>query len=78
MPLRAAELEVLFTANTADIAKADKDVKSIGRRIESKPITAKVNADEKGALAGMDRVEAAAKKLVSQDTSLSGRGHLPG
>ena len=70
MPLRAAELEVLFTANTADIAKADKDVKSIGRRIESKPITAKVNADEKGALAGMDRVEAAAKKLVSQDTSL--------
>lgn len=70
MALRAAELEVLFTANTADIDKADKDVKSIGERIEKKPITAKINADEKGALAGMDRVESAAKKLVSQDTSL--------
>ncbi|WP_104084250.1 phage tail tape measure protein [Cryobacterium sp. Y11] len=68
--LRAAELEVLFTADTKQIEKADKDVQTIGRKVESKPITQKINADEKGALAGMDRVEAAAKKLVSQDTSL--------
>jgi hypothetical protein len=68
--LRAAELEVLFTANTNEVSAAEKDVKSIGERVEKKPITQKINADEKGALAGMDRVEAAAKKLVSQDTAL--------
>jgi hypothetical protein len=70
MALRAAELEVLFTADTKQVEKADKDVKSIGERIEKKPIEAKVTADGKGALASMGRVESAAKKLVSQDTSL--------
>ena len=70
MALRAAELEVLFTADTKQIEKADKDVQTIGRKIESKPIAAKVTADEKGALASMGRVEGAAKKLVSQDTAL--------
>lgn len=68
--LRVAELETLFTADTTQIEKADKDVKSIGERIEKKPITAKVDADAKGALAGMDRVEAQAKRLVSADTAL--------
>lgn len=69
MPLRAAELEVLFTANTADIDKAEKTVKTTGERIEKKPITAKVTADEKAALAGMDRVEAQAKRIVSAKTA---------
>ena len=68
--LRTAELEVLFTADTKQVEKAEKDVQTIGRKIESKPIAAKVTADEKGALASMGRVEGAAKKLVSQDTAL--------
>ncbi|MAP62386.1 MAG: hypothetical protein CMH34_01290 [Microbacterium sp.] len=66
MALRAAEVEVLITANDSDLARAEKGVKSTGERIEKKPITAKVTADEKDALAGMDRVEDAAKKLVSE------------
>lgn len=68
--LRAAELEILFTADTNQVQKAEKDVQTIGRKVESKPITQKINADEKGALASMGRVEGAAKKLVSQNTSL--------
>ena len=70
MALRAAELEILFTADTKQIEKAEKDVQTIGRKVESKPITQKVDADAKGALAGMGRVETAARKLVSQDTAL--------
>lgn len=68
--LKAAELEILYTVNTDQVGKAEKDVKASGERIEKKPITAKVDADAKGALASMDRVEATAKKLVSRDTSL--------
>jgi hypothetical protein len=68
--LRAAELEVLFTADTNQVSQAENDVQSIGRRIESNPITQTVDADETGALASMDRVVEAAKKLVSQDTAL--------
>lgn len=66
--LRAAELEVLFTAETGDIDKAEKKVKQAGEKIEKKPITAKVTADEKEALAGMDRVEKSAKRIVSAKT----------
>lgn len=66
--LRAAEIELLITANDSDLARADKNVKSTGERIEKKPIVAKVNADEKDALAGMDRVEEAAKRIVSEKT----------
>lgn len=66
--LRAAELETLFTANTDDITRADKLIKSTGDRIEKNPL--KVNADAKDALAGMDRVEQAAKKLVSSNTAI--------
>ncbi|TDX78726.1 phage-related minor tail protein [Rathayibacter sp. PhB151] len=63
MPLRAAELEVLFTANTTDIARGEKDVKTAGERIEKKPIQAKVDVDTKDALAGMARVEKAANSF---------------
>jgi hypothetical protein len=65
--LRAGELEFLFKANTQPVEKAEKDVKQIGQRIERNPAKVKVDADVKGALAGMDQVEADAKKLVSQD-----------
>lgn len=68
MPLRAAELEVLYTVNTDQVAKAEKDVKASGERIEKKPIEAKVTADNADALAGMDRVESEAKRLVSAET----------
>ena len=68
MPLRAAELEVLYTVNTDQVAKAEKDVKASGERIEKKPIEAKVTTDAKDALAGMDRVETEAKRLVSAET----------
>ncbi|NHI16868.1 phage tail tape measure protein [Microbacterium excoecariae] len=70
MALRVADLEVLFTANTADIAKAEREVKQTGEKIERKPIEQKVDADTKPALDGMDRVEAAAKRLVSHDTAV--------
>jgi phage-related minor tail protein len=63
MPLRAAELEVLFTANTTDIARGEKDVKTAGERIEKKPITAKVDVETKDALAGMASVEQAANRF---------------
>lgn len=66
MPLRAAELEVLFTANLDQVAKAEKQVKDTGKKIESNPI--KVDADAKGALASMDRVQQASKQIVSQKT----------
>ncbi|NLP82585.1 phage tail tape measure protein [Microbacterium sp. CFH 90308] len=66
--LRAAEVEVLITADDKDVARAEKNVKASGERIEKKPIVAKVNADEKDALAGMDRVETAAKRIVTAKT----------
>ncbi|EYT59449.1 phage tail tape measure protein [Microbacterium sp. UCD-TDU] len=66
MALRAAEIESLFTADLSQIAKAEKTIKDTGERIEKKPI--KVDADAKGALDGMDRVEEAAKRIVSKDT----------
>lgn len=62
------DLEVVFSANTADIADAEKFVKATATRIESTPISKKIEADEKDALAGMKRVEEAGKKLVSQKT----------
>lgn len=68
MPLRAAELEVLVTVNDQDVAKAEKNIKATGERIEKKPL--KVDADAKGALASLDRVEAEAKKIVSKPTAI--------
>lgn len=67
---RVAELEVLYTADTAQVAKAEKDVKASGERIEKKPIQQKIGADTKDAISGMDRVEEKAKRLVSRETSL--------
>ncbi|MFN3948659.1 phage tail tape measure protein [Microbacterium sp.] len=66
--LRAAELEVLFTANTEDVPRAEKVIKAAGDRIEKKPITQKVDADVKGAVAGMKQVEDAARRIVSAKT----------
>lgn len=60
MPLRANELETLFTANTAQLEKADKQVADLAKRVESKPITQKVTAETADAVAGMARVETAA------------------
>lgn len=65
---RAGEVEVLLTVDDKDVARAEKNVKSTGERIEKKPI--KPSVDPADALAGMDRVEKAAKKLVSQDTAI--------
>lgn len=62
--LVVADLEALFTANTQDIERADKQIVAIGKKVESNPI--KLGADAKGALGSMDRVEKAAKKLVSE------------
>lgn len=64
--LRAAELEVLYTANTVGVQKGEKEVKDSADRIEKKPVVKKVDADTSDAVAGMDRVEAEAKKLVSE------------
>lgn len=62
--LRTAEIEALVTVNTDDVARADKEIKATGERIEKNPL--KLDADAAGAVAGMDRVEAQAKKLVSE------------
>ncbi|MCM6761392.1 phage tail tape measure protein [Rathayibacter sp. ZW T2_19] len=65
--MRAAELEVLFTANTDEVAKAEKDVKAAGTRIEKQKTTKKVDADTKPAMEGMENVEEAARRLVSKE-----------
>lgn len=69
MALRAAEIESLFTANVDQVIKAEQTIKQTGQRVEKNPL--KVKADAKDALAGMDRVEQVAKKLVSKDTLLT-------
>lgn len=66
--LRVAELETLFTANVDAVNKAVKTVQDSGKKVESKPITAKLDGDASDALAAMDRVEGAAKKIVSAET----------
>ncbi|POH63636.1 MULTISPECIES: phage tail tape measure protein [Cryobacterium] len=55
--LRAAELEVLFTADMNQVDQADKNVQTIGRKIESTPITQTVTADTSGVVASATRVE---------------------
>lgn len=62
------ELEVLFTANTTQVDKAAKGVQDKAQKIERTPVKQKVDGDAKGALDSMDRVEAAAKKIVSAKT----------
>lgn len=68
MALRVAELEALLTVNDRDLARADKNLRAKGEKIEKTPITQKVKGDEKEALASLDRVATEAKKLVSQRT----------
>lgn len=62
--LTIADLELLFTANTQQVEAAEKQVLAIGKKIEGNPV--KVSGDAKGVLGDMDRVEKAAKKLVSE------------
>lgn len=62
------ELEVLFTANTAQVDKAAADVQNKAQKLERTPAKKKIDGDAKGALDAMDRVEADAKKIVSAKT----------
>ncbi|MDF2554126.1 MAG: hypothetical protein K0R60_21 [Microbacterium sp.] len=66
MANRVGEIEVLLTVDDSDAGRAEREIKVRGERIEKKPIKAKVDADTTGAIAGMDRVEGEAKKLVSE------------
>lgn len=66
MAYRAGEVEVLLTVNDSDVARADKNVKATGEKIEKRPITAKVDADTKQAVDRMKDVEEQAKKVVSE------------
>ena len=66
--LTVAELGLLFTANTDQVDKAEKQVLAVAKKIESNPV--KLGVDPKDALAGMDKVEKAAKTLVTKDTAL--------
>lgn len=66
MAYRAGEVEVLLTVNDSDVARADKNVKATGEKIEKRPITAKVDADTKQAVDRMKDVEQQAKKVVSE------------
>ena len=52
-----ASLEALFTANTDQVDAAFKRVKDGAEKVEKKPVKTTVDADVKGALAGMGRVE---------------------
>ena len=65
--LRVAELESLFTANTKPFEQAAVKVETRKKDLGRKPAEVQVDADTKGALAGMDRVEAGAKKITSRD-----------
>ena len=68
--VRAAEVEVLITANDDQVGEADKRVQKTVERLEKTTATKKITADDRAALASMDRVETAAKRLVSNDTAL--------
>lgn len=66
MSLRVADLEVLFTANTKDIAAAQKQVLQTGKAVESKPITQKVDANVSPLEAAMDRAEQAGVRMSKE------------
>lgn len=66
--LRAAELEVLFTANTDDVPRAEKVIKTAKDKVEKNPITQKVDADTRTAVDRMKDVEQAQKRIVSFKT----------
>lgn len=66
MTLRVADLEVLFTADTKDVAAAQKQVQQTGKNIESKPITQKVDANVSPFEAAMTRAEQASAGMSSK------------
>lgn len=61
---RAGEVEVLLTVNDKDLARADKNVKTTGEKIEKNPI--KPQVETKQAIERMKDIETQAKKLVSE------------
>ncbi|MGZ0710543.1 phage tail tape measure protein (plasmid) [Coraliomargarita sp. W4R53] len=65
--MRAAELEVLVTVDDSDVKKAESNLKSAGKRMEA-PIDVPVDANVAPAIAGLEKVEGQAKKLVSAKT----------
>ena len=67
MGLRVAELETLFTANVKPFDDATVKVETRRKDLAKTPATVTVEGDVKGALAGMDRVEAGAKALTAKD-----------
>lgn len=65
MALRAAELEILYSANTAGIDQAEKKTKESAQRVESRPVVQKIDGDSRAALQDISRVEAEARALVA-------------
>lgn len=63
MALRAAEVEVLITANDQDIARAEKNVKATGDRIEKRPVTQKIQAADGDVSAAIDRAIASGHRM---------------
>ncbi|MGN7968156.1 phage tail tape measure protein [Microbacterium sp. 22296] len=61
---RAGEVEVLLTVNDKDLARADKNVKATGEKIEKNSI--KPQVETKQAIERMKDIETQAKKLVSE------------
>lgn len=61
---RAGEVEVLLTVNDKDLARADKNIKATGEKIEKNPI--KPQVEPKQAIERMKDIESQAKKLVSE------------
>lgn len=72
--MKAAELEILYTANTDQVEQAEKRVKESGEKLEKKPITAKIDADDTGALAGMARVEESFAKTAAASRKFNETG----
>ena len=65
MALRAAELEILYTANTAGVEQGEKKVKESAQRVESKPVVQKIDGDARAALQDISRVKTQAEDLVA-------------
>ena len=64
MAYRAGEVEVLLTVDDKDVARAEKNVKTVGDKIEKKPI--KVAADTSEAVASAGRVESAFEQAFTK------------
>lgn len=62
MPLRAAELESLFTADLTPLEKGARQAEATYKRLDGKTVTTKVDADVRTALAGVGRLEDRVRK----------------